>query len=225
MSHLLKHGRKVEIFRLSVKFRINQSKIFSRKKVKSYSLVEFRSTVLYCILYSVYLNYRSAYDDEIEQIKSTHRLPLNTAGEPAHIPSHYDVRIDMGGLKEEDKNEEGYFEYSGHSNINFNWNTESNFIVLHAGAIPGYEVVSAEVSVGSFEEDGPSLKASFEHYKEKEMLIIHVDEENFSGEIGSQYNIRVQFKNWLAKSNTGLYESSYLDEVRFFAAIASCKSK
>ena len=164
-------------------------------------------------------NLSLAYDDEIEQIKSTHRLPLNTAGEPAHIPSHYDVRIDMGGLREEDKNEEGYFEYSGHSNINFNWNTDSNFVVLHAGSIPGYEVVSAELSTGSFYEDGPSLKTSFEHYKEKEMLIIHVDEENFSGTIGNQYNLRVQFKNWLAKSNTGLYESSYLDEVslwRFF---------
>ena len=157
----------------------------------------------------------SAYDDEIEQIKSTHRLPLNTAGEPAHVPSHYDVRIDMGGLREEDKNEEGYFEYSGHSNINFNWNTDSNFVVLHAGSIPGYEVVSAELSTGSFYEDGPALKTSFEHYKEKEMLIIHVDEENFSGEVGNQYNLRVQFKNWLAKSNTGLYESSYLDEVGF----------
>ena len=35
----------------------------------------------------------------------------------------------------------------------------------------------------------------------------------FSAEIGNEYNIRVQFKNWLAKSNTGLYESSYIDEV------------
>ena len=74
-------------------------------------------------------------------------------------------------------------------------------------------MVSAEISAGSFSEDGLPLKTSFEHYKEKEMLIVHVDEENFSGEIGSQYNVRVQFKNWLAKSNTGLYESSYLDEV------------
>ena len=120
----------------------------------------------------------------------------------------------MGGLKEEDKNEEGYFEYSGHSNINFNWNTDSNFVVLHAGATPGYEILSAELSTGAFEdEDGSILKTSLEHYEEKEMLILHVEEENFSGGIGNQYNIRIQFKNWLAKANTGLYESSYIDEV------------
>ena len=152
----------------------------------------------------------------MEEIKSTYRLPLNTVGEPAHIPSHYEVRIDMGGLKEKDKNEEGFFEYSGHSNINFNWNTDSKFVVLHAGATPGYEIVSAELSTGSFEdEDGSILKTSLEHYEEKEMLILHVEEENFSGEIGNQYNIRIQFKNWLAKANTGLYESSYIDEVCF----------
>ena len=162
----------------------------------------------------VYNNFLAS-DDEIEQIKSTYRLPLNTVGEPAHIPSHYDVRIDMGGLREEDKNEEGYFEYSGHSNINFNWNTESKFVVLHAGATPGYEIVSLELSTGSFSEDGSILKTSMEHYKEKEMLILHVEEENFLGEIGNQYNLRIQFKNWLAKANTGLYESSYLDEVCF----------
>ena len=122
----------------------------------------------------------------------------------------------MGGLKEKDKNEEGFFEYSGHSNINFNWNTDSKFVVLHAGATPGYEIVSAELSTGSFEdEDGSILKTSLERYEEKEMLILHVEEENFSGEIGNQYNIRIQFKNWLAKANTGLYESSYIDEVCF----------
>ena len=141
--------------------------------------------------------------------------------------------------------EKGFFEYSGHSNINFNWNTDSNFVVLHAGATPGYEIVSLELSTGSFYEDGSILKTSFERYQEKEMLIVHVDEENFragiygpvptfilsdqtkcferqrtnsvnpcfSAEIGNEYNIRVQFKNWLAKSNTGLYESSYIDEV------------
>ena len=48
---------------------------------------------------------------EIDQIKSTYRLPLNDAGEPAHIPIHNHFEINLSGLKESDKNEEGYFEY------------------------------------------------------------------------------------------------------------------
>ena len=55
----------------------------------------------------LFLAYDDEVEQEIEQIKSTYRLPLNADGGPAHIPSHYEVRIDMGGLKESDKNEEG----------------------------------------------------------------------------------------------------------------------
>ena len=48
---------------------------------------------------------------EIDQIKSNYRLPLNNDGKPAHIPSHNHFEINLSGLKESDKNDEGYFEY------------------------------------------------------------------------------------------------------------------
>ena len=51
--------------------------------------------------------------DELDQIKSTYRLQRNENDEPAHIPSRYDIMVKMGGLYEEDRNEEGYFEVQG----------------------------------------------------------------------------------------------------------------
>ena len=51
------------------------------------------------------------FESELDQIKSTYRLPLNGNGEPAHIPSHNHFEINLSGLKESDKNEQGYFEY------------------------------------------------------------------------------------------------------------------
>jgi len=48
---------------------------------------------------------------EIDQIKNNYRLPLNGDGKPAHIPSHNHFEINLSGLRESDKNDEGYFEY------------------------------------------------------------------------------------------------------------------
>ena len=109
-----------------------------------------------------------AYEDELEQIKSTYRLPRNSDGEPAHLPRRYEVELTMGGLHEEDKNEDGFFEFSADTKIEFTYNTDSDFLVLNAGGIRGYEIVSTDL-----ECDGSPIEHQFEHYTEKEMLIIN----------------------------------------------------
>ena len=47
----------------------------------------------------------------------------------------------MGGLKESDKNDEGYFPYKGEVRVDVRHNTDSRFIVMHAGNIPGYKIL------------------------------------------------------------------------------------
>ena len=69
----------------------------------------------------------------MDEIKSTYRLPLNERNEPAHIPIHYEVHIGLDGLREGDKDALGFFWYEGYSNIEFVYNTNSKFIVLHVG--------------------------------------------------------------------------------------------
>ena len=63
------------------------------------------------------------FEEELKSIKEDYRLPIvndedNEYGEPAHIPIDYHVRLDLDGLKEEDKNENDFFEYSGQVFIN-----------------------------------------------------------------------------------------------------------
>ena len=70
---------------------------------------------------------------ELDEIKSTYRLPLNERNEPAHIPYHYEVHIALTGLRDSDKDTNGLFWYDGYSNIEFVYNTKSKFIVLHVG--------------------------------------------------------------------------------------------
>ena len=52
------------------------------------------------------------FESEIDQIRDNYRLPLNGDGQPAHIPSHNHFEINLSGLKESDKNDQGYFEYT-----------------------------------------------------------------------------------------------------------------
>lgn len=105
----------------------------------------------------------------MEQIKSTYRLPRNELGEPSHIPSKYEVFLNVGGLYEEDRNADGYFEFSADTGITFTHNTDSKFIVLNAGAIPGYEVTNVKMECGD-----KYIETDYEHYKEKEMLIVSI---------------------------------------------------
>ena len=70
---------------------------------------------------------------ELDEIKSTYRLPRNDLNEPAHIPIHYEVHIALSGLRESDKDALGRFWYEGYSNIEFVYNTNSKYIVLHVG--------------------------------------------------------------------------------------------
>ena len=70
---------------------------------------------------------------ELDEIKSTYRLPRNDQNEPAHIPIHYEVHIGLSGLRESDKDALGRFWYEGYSNIEFVYNTNSKYIVLHVG--------------------------------------------------------------------------------------------
>ena len=83
------------------------------------------------------------------------------------MPRRYEVELTMGGLHEEDKNEDGFFEFSADTKIEFTYNTDSNFLVLSAGGIRGYEIVSTDL-----ECNGAPVEHDFEHYTEKEMLII-----------------------------------------------------
>ena len=107
------------------------------------------------------------YADELEQIKGTYRLQRNANGEHAHVPFHYSVNVRMGGLREEDRNEEGYFEFAASANIAFTHNTDSKYIVLSAGNNPGFTVEEVNLSCGV-----STYATEFEHYKEKELLIV-----------------------------------------------------
>ena len=60
-------------------------------------------------------------------------MPLNDQNEPAHIPIHYEVHIGLTGLRAGDKDLLGRFWYTGYSNIEFIYNTNSKMIVLHLG--------------------------------------------------------------------------------------------
>ena len=114
-------------------------------------------------------------DAELDQIKSTYRLQRNEEGEPAHIPFRYDVNLRLGGLYESDRNDQGYFEFDADATILFTHNTDSKYLVLNAGNNPGYEVLSVDLSCKD------EVQTQFEHYKEKELLIIKllVSEEEF----------------------------------------------
>ena len=109
----------------------------------------------------------SEYADELEQIKGTYRLQRNANDEPAHMPFHYSVNVRMGGLYEEDRNDEGYFEFATTANIAYTHNTDSKYIVLSAGNNPGFTVEEVKLSCGMF-----YFATEFEHYKEKELLIV-----------------------------------------------------
>ena len=72
-----------------------------------------------------------------------------------------------------DRNEEGYFEFSGNTKIDVNrYNSDSQFIVLHAGAIPGYEITDVKLRCHTPDGYDENLGPKYEHYKEKELLIV-----------------------------------------------------
>ena len=112
------------------------------------------------------------YDDldELERIKNDWRLPRNSNGEKAHIPYHYDIHLTMSGLKEEDMIVEPlkkYFKFDGWVVITGQCNTQSSFIVLHAGVTYDFKVLSVQTSETLLDEE------DWEHYSDKEYLIIH----------------------------------------------------
>ena len=79
-------------------------------------------------------------------------------------------------IPEKDRNEEGYFEFSANTKISYGHYTKSQFVVLHAGAIPGYKITDVKLKCNTCGPGRPcwdeNLAPKFEHYKEKELLII-----------------------------------------------------
>ena len=97
--------------------------------------------------------------------------------------------------------------------------------MLNAGAIPGYEVTNVKMECGD-----KYIETDYEHYKEKEMLIVsilvnhqllwffHINFtfQDDSVKRGDECLLWADNKAYLAKSNTGLYQSSYTDKVQFW---------
>ena len=89
-------------------------------------------------------------------------MPLNDQNEPAHIPMHYDVHIGLSGLRESDKDILGRFWYTGYSNIEFIYNTDSKFIVLHVG-VNFNEINSVNVFKAWFSKKPVTERPVFRH--------------------------------------------------------------
>ena len=69
--------------------------------------------------------------------------------------------------------------FSGKSTIDFEYNTDSSYIVLNAGYNEGFTVIGVTIS-------GGIEVAEWEHYKEKELLIV---EKKNAHEIGKRLGI------------------------------------
>ena len=93
--------------------------------------------------------------------------------------------------------------FSGKSTIEFEYNTDSSYIVLLAGSNDGFTVTGVTLS-------GGIEVVEWEHFKEKELLIV---QKKNAHEIGKSYTLEIEFESYLNKRATGFYESSYLDEV------------
>ena len=77
--------------------------------------------------------------------------------------------------------------FSGKSTIDFEYNTDSSYIVLNAGYNEGFTVTGVTLS-------GGIEVAEWEHYKEKELLIV---EKKNDHEIGKRLGIRKPRFNFL----------------------------
>ena len=78
------------------------------------------------------------------------------------------MNLRLEGLYESDRNDQGYFEFDAIASILFTHNTDSKYLVLNAGNNPGYEVLNVDLACNDV------IQTQFEHYKEKELLIIQL---------------------------------------------------
>merc|ERR1712131_285963 len=140
---------------------------------------------------------------ELEEILDDWRLPRNQNGEPAHIPKYYDIYLEMGGLKEQDMIDggqirPGHFVFSGNVKIDAICNTESEYIVLHAGESFGFKVNQVALN------GAPAEKWS---QGGNEYLVI----ESSCGGIGADFGLEIGFEGELRRDMKGIYQSSYED--------------
>lgn len=71
--------------------------------------------------------------NDLTDIIESYRLPTNEKGEPALVPIHYNVDLMTHGLKDVDRDEQGFFTFSGKMVVNVTCNKQSEYVVLHAG--------------------------------------------------------------------------------------------
>ena len=161
---------------------------------------------IFVFLYSLALADNGEKADELENIKSTYRLPTRPDGSPVIQPNYYDVDLFTYGLKESDRNSDGHFDFSGVSRVFAKQNLESYYIVLHAGDIPGYEILAASVRRNNEHGAWIEYNTTFEHYREKEFLIIENTDAKFQ-QSGGRFDlmIEVSYKAWLYQEFCILY--------------------
>ena len=98
---------------------------------------------------------------ELEAITSSNRLPSNAQGEQATIPLNYTVELWSYGLKEQDLNANGFFEFSGDVEITVQCNTASRYVVVHTSGHEYSHVLEVKVDgilTTSWEQSRPKVK-------------------------------------------------------------------
>ena len=83
--------------------------------------------------------------NELSDITESYRLPRNEKGEPALVPIHYDVDFMTHGLKNVDRDETGFFTFSGTMVVNVTCNKQSEYVVLHTGASEAFLIESVKL--------------------------------------------------------------------------------
>ena len=100
---------------------------------------------IFFVFFEIVLVEATEKENGLKIIKSTYRLPTGANNEPVTEPYYYNIDLVTFGLKEQDRNENGYFDFVGISRIYTEQNIESFYIVLHIGNVDGYEIVQASV--------------------------------------------------------------------------------
>ena len=155
--------------------------------------------------------------DEFNEIIESYRLPRNSDDEPALLPLHYYVDLITYGLKEADRDEEGYFRYSGSMVVNVTCNKATKYIVLHSTS-------SLRFSIDSVKLDGME-PAEWSIIPEKEYLVIT---NNLEWVIGTVHEIEVVFQGQIRKGIMGFYEESYTDgdgEIHYLATFPTMATR